>query len=442
MSEISWPTRSIRECLADSFAGEWGAEPLPGNARVLRATDIDNDGHITGAGASRRLPIGKLASRQLEDGDILLEGSGGGPEKPVGRVAFFDAAEHQGPAVCSNFFKTLRPEQRVVEPRFLWRKLMWFYRQPTLLTFQQQTTGIINLKFEEYLNADIEVPADLAEQRAIAQILDTLDTAICETEALIGKLKAVKQGLLHDLLTRGIDANGQLRPPQSEAPQLYKESPMGWIPREWEPTLLGACTSWSSGGTPSRAVASYWKCDVPLLTPKDMKSFELSDTMEHVSAAAASSGSRLMPAGTVFIVVRGMILAHSFPVVLATVPMAFNQDVKAISAAEQLNPRFLTYWLVANTDGFLRKVTEATHGTKKLDMENLVGFPIGLPSLREQTAIVARLDAVSSKYTMEADYLSQLSEMKTGLMDDLLTGRIRVTPLLESVQQPTAQTGT
>jgi type I restriction enzyme S subunit len=427
--------------LAESFAGEWGAEPLPGNARVLRATDIDDEGHVIGSGALRRLPLGKLTSRQLEDGDILLEGSGGGPDKPVGRVAFFDAVEHQGPAVCSNFFKTLRPDRRVAEPRFLWRKLMWFYRQPTLLTFQQQTTGIINLKFEEYLNATIEVPADLAEQRVIAQLLDTLDTAIRETEALIDKLKAVKQGLLHDLLTRGIDANGQLRPPQSEAPQLYKESPLGWIPREWETTLLGTCTSWSSGGTPSRAVASYWKGDVPLLTPKDMKSFELNDTIEHVSAAAANSGSRLMPAETVFIVVRGMILAHSFPVVLAACPMAFNQDVKAISAGEQLHSRFLAYWLVANADGFLRKVTEATHGTKKLDMENLVGFPMGLPSLQEQAAITARLEAASKKYVTEAEYLSQLSEMKTGLMDDLLTGRIRVTPLLESMQQPVAQTG-
>ena len=68
----------------------------------------------------------------------------------------------------------------------------------------------------------------------IAAVLDTLDTAIHETEAIIAKLKAVKQGLLHDLLTRGIDANGELRPPQAEAPHLYKESPLGWIPKEWD----------------------------------------------------------------------------------------------------------------------------------------------------------------------------------------------------------------
>lgn len=82
-----------------------------------------------------------------------------------------------------------------------------------------------------------------ADQAKIAEILDTLDTAIHETEAIIAKLKAVKQGLLHDLLTRGIDANGELRPPQSEAPHLYKPSPLGLIPKEWEIDTISNLTT-------------------------------------------------------------------------------------------------------------------------------------------------------------------------------------------------------
>lgn len=78
------------------------------------------------------------------------------------------------------------------------------------------------------------------EQQRVSQVLDTLGTAIHETEAIIAKLKAVKQGLLHDLLTRGIDANGELRPPQAEAPHLYKESPLGWIPQEWAALPFGS----------------------------------------------------------------------------------------------------------------------------------------------------------------------------------------------------------
>ena len=86
----------------------------------------------------------------------------------------------------------------------------------------------------------IKVPSPSPNEKLkISQILDTLDTAIHETEAIIAKLKAVKQGLLHDLLTRGIDANGELRPLPTEAPHLYKPSPLGWIPKEWEQAYLG-----------------------------------------------------------------------------------------------------------------------------------------------------------------------------------------------------------
>ena len=283
----------------------------------------------------------------------------------------------------------------------------------------------------------IEVPSpSFDEKRKICEVLDTLDTAILKTEAIIAKLKAFKQGLLHDLLTRGIDANGELRPAQAEASHLYRESALGWIPKEWDAVELGSVTTWSSGGTPSRSVPGNWVGPIALVTPKDMKSFEMGDTTEHISLKAAQLGSRVMPAETVFIVVRGMILAHTFPVVLGIQPMAFNQDVKAVSASTGLSSRFLAHWFVANADNFLRKVTEATHGTKKLDMDDLIHMPIGLPTLAEQHAIIERQAAVDLQCTDEALYLAQLRALKSGIMDDLLTGRVRVTPLLEEGATP------
>ena len=84
-------------------------------------------------------------------------------------------------------------------------------------------------------SASLSVPMPpLPEQRKIAHILTTVDDLIDRTEALIAKLRAIKQGLMHDLLTRGVDEHGQLRPPREEAPELYKESAVGWVPREWE----------------------------------------------------------------------------------------------------------------------------------------------------------------------------------------------------------------
>ncbi|MCG5517486.1 MULTISPECIES: restriction endonuclease subunit S, partial [unclassified Ectothiorhodospira] len=79
----------------------------------------------------------------------------------------------------------------------------------------------------------------LPEQRLLARILDTLATQIQKTEALIAKLEKVKEGLIHDLLTRGIDENGQLRPSPEQAPELYKDSPLGLIPSGWDLLTLG-----------------------------------------------------------------------------------------------------------------------------------------------------------------------------------------------------------
>jgi type I restriction enzyme S subunit len=83
----------------------------------------------------------------------------------------------------------------------------------------------------------IRVPP-LPEQRRVAEILDTLDEAIRKTEQVIAKLQQMKQGLLHDLLTRGIDDNGELRDPDRH-PEQFKDSPLGRIPERWEVLPLG-----------------------------------------------------------------------------------------------------------------------------------------------------------------------------------------------------------
>ena len=264
------------------------------------------------------------------------------------------------------------------------------------------------------------------EQDRIVGVLSTLDETIGQTEALIVKYQQIKAGLMHDLFTRGVTPDGHLRPTREQAPHLYKESPLGWIPKEWEVSTLGESCEWFSGGTPSRSKSEWWSGDFPWLTPKDMKAFELSDTSEHITKEAALFGSRVVSAGTVFIVVRGMILAHSFPVVLGLKDFAFNQDIKAVQAVNRLGSRFLAYWFVGHTDLFLRKTTEATHGTKRFDLQDISKVSIGLPKPDEQNAIVSRLDSISMRIDSEQALVAKLRQKKHGLMHDLLTGRVRV----------------
>jgi type I restriction enzyme, S subunit len=77
-------------------------------------------------------------------------------------------------------------------------------------------------------------PTNELDQSKIADVLSTIDRTITHTEALIEKYQQIKAGLMHDLFTRGIGADGKLRPPRDQAPEMYRESSIGWIPKEWE----------------------------------------------------------------------------------------------------------------------------------------------------------------------------------------------------------------
>lgn len=150
------------------------------------------------------------------------------------RMAVGRAAMPSVPMAINQDVKALFPVPGV-SPAYLLKLLQFIQPKAEAQAVGSTVKGI---RIQDYL--DIKVPlADTDAQPVIARVLDTLDTAIHETEAIIVKLKAVKQGLLHDLLTRGIDVNGELRPPQAEAPHLYKQSPLGWIQKEWDALTLG-----------------------------------------------------------------------------------------------------------------------------------------------------------------------------------------------------------
>ena len=429
MSEREWTNVAISACLEKVFAGEWGAEPAPANAVVLRATDIDNDGHVVGVGAPRAIPKGKLSAKQMIDGDILLEGSGGSPDNPVGRVALFETADHVQPTICSNFFKTLRPNRQLINERFFWRKLCWFYRQPALLSMQQQTTGIINLKFQDYLAAEITLPADKAEQAKIAEVLDTLDTTIRQTEAIIAKLKLVKQGLLHDLLTRGIDANGELRAPQSEEPHLYKTSPLGWIPDSWEVRRIGDIGETVTGSTPPSSDPYAWGFHRPFVTPVEVVEGPGISCAERNISERGAGYVRMLPAGSTLVVCIGSTIGK---VGFALVELCTNQQINAVIPGEMVVPEYLP---LATQKGIAQ--LRAMAGLQAVPIVNKSAFDsmlIPVPPRWEQEIICERLSALAARSHREEQLVAKLQQTKSGLMDDLLTGRVRVTSLLA---QPT-----
>jgi len=131
---------------------------------------------------------------------------------------------------------------------------------------------------------------------------------------------------------------------------------------------LGKCGKVMGGGTPSKKRDDYWHGDIPWVAPKEMKTFRITASSEQITETAISeSSAKLIPAGSVFFVVRGMILARYVPVAVSEVPCAINQDMKAIVPAKGIAADYLAHMLWGANDILQGMVETAGHGTKKLE---------------------------------------------------------------------------
>lgn len=151
---------------------------------------------------------------------------------------------------------------------------------------------------------------------------------------------------------------------------------------------------WYSGGTPSRGNATFWGGAIPWVSPKDMKLSELDSAEETLTAEGVEAGSKLMPKDTIMIVVRGMILAHTFPVARTMVPAAFNQDMKALVVSDEYRPKYIQYWFEYAAPRYLRLVSESSHGTKRLESDKLFSLTVPRLHLDEQDDFIAQVDSV------------------------------------------------
>ena len=167
---------------------------------------------------------------------------------------------------------------------------------------------------------------------------------------------------------------------------------------EWRSTSLGALADFMSGGTPSKANPSYWDGDVPWLSAKDMKTFRPLDTEDHVTESGVANGARLVPAGTVFLLTRGMTLLNNVPICVAQKPMAFNQDVKGLRARAGVRSDYLAYVLLSLKPRLLEMVDLAGHGTGRLNTEELKRIDVSAPNdENEQRAIAHILGTLDDK---------------------------------------------
>ena len=116
---------------------------------------------------------------------------------------------------------------------------VYYWLQPYVKKVNDLTsaTTVKHLSTKDIRKAKAKIPS-APIQKKIGAILNVIDQTIEKTEALIEKYQQIKAGLMHDLFTRGIGADGKLRPSREQAPELYQETPIGWIPKVWKYDFL------------------------------------------------------------------------------------------------------------------------------------------------------------------------------------------------------------
>ena len=337
--------------------------------------------------------------------------------------------------VCGYHVALIKPNQSLVDSMYLSKQLG---RAETAGYFARYAAGSTRygLPMSAMNRTPIALPP-LTQQRKIATILSTIDTAIEQTEALIEKYRYIKAGLMHDLFTRGVLPTGQLRPPRDQAPELYQETAIGWIPREWKVSRLATILRESGGHLQTGPFGSqlhaheYQSEGVPVVMPQDINDGKIgTESIARISEKRALSlAKHQLKVGDIIIARRGELSRAAAVSVIEQGWLCGTGCFLLRFGRTDLNHFFFGH--IYRYDYIQRQIAGTQVGTTMPSLNNSVMgrvfFPCPAPD--EQTNICNRLNKSEWEIDGLKAHAEKLKLQKLGLMQDLLTGKVSVTPV-------------
>ena len=366
------------------------------------------------------MPKGRL----LQD-DVLINKDGA----QTGKVGFY-AGDFEEAAVNEHVFILRSRDQNLLDQRYLYYCVLL---PETRNKIEKCITGSAQPGLNSQFVKAVDIPFQgLNQQKKIAAILAGIDTAIEKTEALIAKYQQIKAGLMHDLFTRGVLPNGQLRPPREQAPELYQETAIGWIPREWAVRNLGSMARIVSGVTLGSKESGFGGLEVPYLRVANVQDgyLDLTEiktvrvTRKELEQLRLQVGDVLMNEGGDFDKLgRGAVWSGEIEDCVHQ-----NHVFRVRTDSSSLLPYFLAFYSESSFGKkyFLISSKQSTN-LASINSTQLNAYPIALPSREEQQAIIERISAANCRIEQMNSEVGKLRNQKFGLMNDLLTGKVPVT---------------
>lgn len=336
----------------------------------------------------------------------------------LGRIAFAGRDIYTNEAIASFEVDTDK-----IDKTFL------FYQLPEIVKLAITDTAIKGSTLNKAKLNELVIPhPELVVQRKIAEILSTIDNQIDATQALIDKYTAIKQGMMADLFSRGIDPETKaLRPTFEEAPELYHETTLGMLPKGWNVSDLGSISLRVTDGS-HQAIYTVENGDIPFLFVSCVRGGKiLWDKCSYISKEdyhLISKGREPRKGDILYTAVGSY--GHA-ALVSKDSEFSFQRHIAYIKPNNQfIDSGFLCEFLNSEQTKSWADRVALGNAQKTVTLGELSKFPVVVPEKIEQEKIVGSLQAVNEALESEYVDLSKLQQTKRGLMQDLLTGKVHV----------------
>lgn len=268
-----------------------------------------------------------------------------------------------------------------------------------------QSGSQMNVNTDIVKGLHVYIPVGLKEQQRIAAALWDIDDLIASLERLIAKKQAIKQGMMQQLLT------GRTRLPAFNG--------------SWSTRRIGDFTDVRAGGTPSTSVSEFWGGEIPWMSSGEIHKKQVSDVNGRITALGLQkSSAHLFPRRTVLMALAGQGKTRG-TVAISHIDLTTNQSIAGIYPSGEHDPDYLYYNLDTRYSE-LRGESTGGGGRGGLNLTIIKNVEVPFPEVSEQRAIAAVLAGVDSELSALSARLKKARAIKTGVMQQLLTGRVRL----------------
>jgi len=412
-----WGFEPLGRLLAGHFPGDWGDERGSNMVRVLRSTNLTDDGRLDLHDvALRALSPNKCVVLAPRKNDILLERSGGGPDQPVGRIGFIE--DDMPGHAFSNFLQLLRPDPAKIHPRLLGWMLYWINRTGRVLRLEQQTTQMRNLNFRDYLTTPLPLPPP-DEQVPIVRTLDSVDKLIECTKIAHRRAVKLRDALINASISRGTRGETQ------------KKSDAGLIPSSWSCEDLGEHIVDGPTNGIYRPESDYGNFGAPILRIDSFDDGYIHAVSELRRVNVNEAILRRYELKERDVVInRVNSLSHigkSTIVPKLAEPTLFESNMMKLRCSARLRSDFLIVVLCSDVarKHWLSRAKPAVNQAS-INQRDVRELPVPIPSGEEQELIAHVVAGVRAQIEELDALLAEQQLLGRSLMNDLLNGRVRV----------------